>query len=212
MLIPYSAPSAPARTEMEIKKSQFIADLIPVSSEEEAMEKLQEIRKEFRDARHHCYAWRIGTTQIREKSSDDGEPSGTAGHPMLHVLSANNLTNVLSVVTRYFGGIKLGTGGLARAYSKSVADSIEAADIVTYTPHLCITLTLPYTAVGSFEHYIKDTDIIVRNRSFTDTVQIELLSLPEVWETHARTFTDMTGGKAVIRKTGEEYVPIRTES
>ena len=121
MLIPYTAPEAPVRARTEIQKSIFIADLAPAASMEEAEAFWDACRKEFRDARHHCFACRIGAGQAREKSSDDGEPQGTAGHPMLRVLQMQDLTNTVLVVTRYFGGIKLGAGGLTRAYSGAAA-------------------------------------------------------------------------------------------
>ena len=104
MLIPYAAPAEPFHKETEIKKSIFIAHLVPVNSEEEAQKTLEGFRKQYKDATHNCYAWRIGTERVMEKSGDDGEPSGTAGHPMLHVLQMQKLTNLLAVVTRYFGG------------------------------------------------------------------------------------------------------------
>ena len=104
MLIPYTAPAELYRQDMEIKKSIFITHILPVNSEEEAQQALADLRKKYKDATHNCYAWRIGTERILEKSGDDGEPQGTAGHPMLHVLQMRKLTNVLAVVTRYFGG------------------------------------------------------------------------------------------------------------
>ena len=114
------------------KKSKFIADLIYVSSEEEAQANLEQIRKKYYDARHHCFAYRIlEKDTILERASDDGEPSGTAGTPMLNLLSKNDLMNVLLVVTRYFGGILLGTGGLVRAYTEASQQAIKKASIVT---------------------------------------------------------------------------------
>ena len=114
------------------KKSRFIADLIYVSSEEEAQANLEQIRKKYYDARHHCFAYRIlEKDTILERASDDGEPSGTAGAPMLNLLSKNDLMNVLLVVTRYFGGILLGTGGLVRAYTGASQQAIKKASIVT---------------------------------------------------------------------------------
>jgi putative IMPACT (imprinted ancient) family translation regulator len=121
------------------------------------------------------------------------------------------LTNLLAVVTRYFGGIKLGAGGLTRAYSSTLADAVKEAPIVLYTPHVGLCLTIPYSAVGGFENYIKDTDIIVKDRAFTDKVVIKFLCLPENKETHIRFFTDLTGGKAEIEETGEEYVKMERE-
>lgn len=206
MLIAYAAPAEPFHRELEIKKSIFIAHLVPVSSEEEAQEALSGFRKQYKDATHNCYAWRIGTTRILEKSGDDGEPQGTAGHPMLHVLQMQELTNVLAVVTRYFGGIKLGAGGLTRAYSSSLSEAVKEAPIVRYTPHVHLRLTIPYNGVGGFENYIKGTDIIVKDRSFTDKAVMDFLCLPEKEDAHCRFFTDLTAGKADIEKLGEEYV------
>lgn len=152
MLIPYTAPEAPVRARTEIQKSIFIADLAPTASMEEAEAFWDARRKEFRDARHHCFACRIGAGQAREKSSDDGEPQGTAGHPMLRVLQMQDLTNTVLVVTRYFGGIKLGAGGLTRAYSGAAAGACREARLIRHTPHLSVRLTLPYDAVGLFEN------------------------------------------------------------
>ena len=208
MLIPYAAPAELFQAEMEIKKSIFITHIIPITSEEEALARLGELRKKYKDATHNCFAWRIGTERILEKSSDDGEPQGTAGHPMLHVLQMKELTNVLAVVTRYFGGIKLGAGGLTRAYSGALADAVKAAPIVTYTPYEKYILTIPYTAVGGFENYSKDKDIRVLDRNFAENVQITFLTLPSEAKTHLKFFTNLTGGKAVIEEAGEEYVKI----
>lgn len=206
MLIPYTAPRATFQKELEIKKSIFLATLIPVKNEEEAQEAIAKMKKEKRDATHNCSAYRIGTERIYEKSSDDGEPQGTAGHPMLHVLQMNELTNTLAIVTRWFGGIKLGAGGLTRAYTQSLADAVKEADLVRYTPHEKYTVFFPYTTAGAFENHIKGTDIIVKDRQFSDKVTVTFLTLPDKAETHTRWLTDATGGKAEIQNDGEEYV------
>ena len=211
MLIPYTAPRATFQKELEIKKSIFLATLIPVKDEEEAQEALAKMKKEKRDATHNCSAYRIGTERIYEKSSDDGEPQGTAGHPMLHVLQMNELTNTLAIVTRWFGGIKLGAGGLTRAYTQSLADAVKEADLVRYTPHEKYTVSFPYTTAGAFENHIKGTDIIVKDRQFSDKVTITFLTLPDKAETHTRWLTDATGGKAEIQNDGEEYVMMEVE-
>ncbi len=208
MLIPYAAPAELFQSEMEIKKSIFITHIIPITSEEEALARLGELRKTYKDATHNCFAWRIGTERVLEKSSDDGEPQGTAGHPMLHVLQMKELTNVLAVVTRYFGGIKLGAGGLTRAYSGALAEAVKAAPIVTYTPYEKYILTLPYTAIGGFENYVKDKDIRVLDRAFAADVTITFLTLPAEAKTHLQFFTDLTGGKAESESVGEEYVKV----
>ena len=211
MLIPYTAPRATFQKELEIKKSIFLATLIPVKNEEEALEAIAKMKKEKRDATHNCSAYRIGTERIYEKSSDDGEPQGTAGHPMLHVLQMNELTNTLAIVTRWFGGIKLGAGGLTRAYTQSLADAVKEADLVRYTPHEKYTVSFPYTTAGAFENHIKGTDIIVKDRQFSDKVTVTFLTLPDKAETHTRWLTDATGGKAEIQNDGEEYVMMELE-
>lgn len=211
MLIPYTAPRATFQKELEIKKSIFLATLIPVKNEEEAQEAIAKMKKEKRDATHNCSAYRIGTERIYEKSSDDGEPQGTAGHPMLHVLQMNELTNTLAIVTRWFGGIKLGAGGLTRAYTQSLADAVKEADLVRYTPHEKYTVSFPYTTAGAFENHIKGTDIIVKDRQFSDKVTVTFLTLPDKAETHTRWLTDATGGKAEIQNAGEEYVMMEVE-
>lgn len=211
MLIPYTAPRATFQKELEIKKSIFLATLIPVKNEEEAQEAIAKMKKEKRDATHNCSAYRIGTERIYEKSSDDGEPQGTAGHPMLHVLQINELTNTLAIVTRWFGGIKLGAGGLTRAYTQSLADAVKEADLVRYTPHEKYTVSFPYTTAGAFENHIKGTDIIVKDRQFSDKVTVTFLTLPDKAETHTRWLTDATGGKAEIQNDGEEYVMMEVE-
>lgn len=211
MLIPYTAPRATFQKELEIKKSIFLATLIPVKNEEEAQEAIAKMKKEKRDATHNCSAYRIGTERIYEKSSDDGEPQGTAGHPMLHVLQMNELTNTLAIVTRWFGGIKLGAGGLTRAYTQSLADAVKESDLVRYTPHEKYTVSFPYTTAGAFENHIKGTDIIVKDRQFSDKVTVTFLTLPDKAETHTRWLTDATGGKAEIQNDGEEYVMMEVE-
>lgn len=211
MLIPYTAPRATFQKELEIKKSIFLATLIPVKNEEEAQEAIAKMKKEKRDATRNCSAYRIGTERIYEKSSDDGEPQGTAGHPMLHVLQMNELTNTLAIVTRWFGGIKLGAGGLTRAYTQSLADAVKEADLVRYTPHEKYTVSFPYTTAGAFENHIKGTDIIVKDRQFSDKVTVTFLTLPDKAETHTRWLTDATGGKAEIQNDGEEYVMMEVE-
>ncbi|OFJ70563.1 IMPACT family protein [Actinomyces sp. HMSC06A08] len=122
----------PVRTEIEIKRSRFLTTLTRVGSENEARAQIEQVRKQFPDARHHCTAFivRARGAQPIERSSDDGEPSGTAGIPMLEALKGRELTDIVAIVTRYFGGIKLGTGGLVRAYTDSVVGAVEAATLV----------------------------------------------------------------------------------
>lgn len=208
MLTAYESIEKLTKQNTEIKKSLFIAQIAPVNSEKEAQDFILSVKKDMRDATHNCSAYRIGIKQIAERSSDDGEPQGTAGHPMLHVLQANNLTNVVATVTRYFGGIKLGAGGLTRAYSSSLANALNDSKIIRFTPHQKIILTVNYTFVGAFENYIKDTDIIVTDRLFTDKVKISLLCLTKNSDKHIEFFTNMTSGTAIIETPSEEYVKL----
>ncbi|MDU5301025.1 MAG: YigZ family protein [Dialister micraerophilus] len=208
MLTAYESIEKLTKQNTEIKKSLFIAQIAPVNSEKEAQDFILSVKKDMRDATHNCSAYRIGIKQIAERSSDDGEPQGTAGHPMLHVLQTNNLTNVVATVTRYFGGIKLGAGGLTRAYSSSLANALNDSKIIRFTPHQKIILTVNYTFVGAFENYIKDTDIIVTDRLFTDKVKISMLCLTENSDKHIEFFTNMTSGTAIIETPNEEYVKL----
>lgn len=208
MLTAYESIEKLTKRNTEIKKSLFIAQIAPVNSEKEAQDFILSVKKDMRDATHNCSAYRIGIKQIAERSSDDGEPQGTAGHPMLHVLQTNNLTNVVATVTRYFGGIKLGAGGLTRAYSSSLANALNDSKIIRFTPHQKIILTVNYTFVCAFENYIKDTDIIVTDRLFTDKVKISLLCLTENSNKHIEFFTNMTSGTAIIETPSEKYVKL----
>ena len=208
MLLPYAAPRAMAEAEEKIKKSVFIGRLFPVKSEEDVQEILGTLKTKERDATHHVFAWRLGTGQILERSSDGGEPRGTAGHPLLHVLKEQDLTNSLLVVTRYFGGIKLGAGGLTRAYASTGAAAVNAADIVMYTPYQKIRMTFPYSAVGAFENYIKNQDVRVVSRTFEKEVAMTCLIPGADVERQEKAVAEMTDGKALFSHLGEEYVLI----
>lgn len=207
-MIPYLSPKEACYAETDIKKSRFLADLYPVSTIEEADAAWLRVRKKYYDATHHCFACRIGAEQPYEKSSDDGEPQGTAGHPMLHVLRAKDITDACVIVTRYFGGIKLGTGGLSRAYTEAVTTVIDRAPLLRYTPHRKFRLTMPYDLVGLFENTIRDTDILVTSREFTDTALMTcLIPSPEA-EYFLKTLTDLSAARITREDLGEEYIPL----
>lgn len=153
------------------KKSKFIANLIKVKNQEEAEEKIKYLKKKYFDARHNCVAYRVmEDSTIIEKSSDDGEPSGTAGAPMLNILQKNNLCNVLIVVTRYFGGILLGTGGLVRAYSDSLIGAIENSKRVVQISGIELEITLEYNQFEKFQYYCKTNNIEITNTNYLDNV------------------------------------------
>ena len=140
--------------EIVEKKSRFIANVFYIENVEEAEEKIKEIKKKYFDARHNCFAYRIATeSKIVERFSDDGEPSGTAGAPMLTVLAGNNLANILVVVTRYFGGTLLGTGGLIRAYTLSVKSALEKTNFEEKVKGLKVELQISYKDFEKFKYY-----------------------------------------------------------
>lgn len=192
--------------ETEIKRSRFIAAVSGITSAEEGEAFLEACRKTYRDATHYCYAYRIGREPVREKSSDDGEPAGTAGHPMLFVLQREALTDVIAVVIRYFAGIKLGAGGLARAYGGTLAEALKAAPLLHYVPYIRLRIRMAYDSLGGFENFIRDRDIHIERRIFDEAVTLEVLVLPSEKESLLRAVADMTGGRAEAEDMGEEYV------
>ena len=166
-----------ASAEVTEKKSKFIANIFYVESKNKAEIIIKEIRKKYHDARHNCIAYRVyDNGNIIEKSSDDGEPSGTAGAPMLEILKNNNLCNVLVIVTRYFGGILLGTGGLVRAYSDSVLKAIDNSTKVKKSKGLEATAEVEYNTIDNFKYYCKINNIHIINMEYSNVVicKIEL--------------------------------------
>lgn len=157
------------------KKSKFIADVKKVESKQQVKQHLEEVQKKYYDARHHCYAYRmIENGQIIEKVSDDGEPSGTAGMPILTVLKQKNLVNLFVVVTRYFGGVLLGTGGLTRAYTEAAKVAIEKEKRIELMPGYEVRVTLEYANLASFEYYCRKYKIPLQKAEYGETIQIVL--------------------------------------
>ena len=164
-----------ASAEIVEKKSKFIANIFYIESKEEAEKLIKDINKKYHDARHNCYAYRVITNDgIIEKSSDDGEPSGTAGAPMLNILSKNELANVLVIVTRYFGGILLGTGGLVKAYSSACALGLEKAEIVDKYMAQVYKIEIGYNDIDKFKYFAKNNDIIILNEEYLENVILEI--------------------------------------
>lgn len=154
--------------EIIINKSRFICTISRASTKEEADEFIKQIRKKYYNATHNCYAYIIGEDSLIQKANDDGEPSGTAGIPMLEVLKKNNLTDVVCVVTRYFGGIKLGAGGLIRAYGSSVSEAIKKIGIIQKKYMQKIVVELDYTQIGILNHKLSNYQVI--DKEFLETV------------------------------------------
>ncbi|MBO0453609.1 YigZ family protein [Candidatus Enterococcus murrayae] len=188
--------------ETEIKKSRFICFLKRIESEEEAKNFIQQIKKEHWKANHNCSAFVLGDRNEIQRSSDDGEPSGTAGVPMLEVLKKNDLINVCAVVTRYFGGTKLGAGGLIRAYSGAVAKALVATGIVEGRLQQEILVQLDYPQWGKMENFITNEHLSVKDTQFTDQVVVTCMVDENKVTDFESQVTDLLNGQ-VSFKTGE---------
>jgi uncharacterized YigZ family protein len=208
MLLPYTSPEKPSEYSERIKKSLFIGRLFPVKTGKDIEDILEDLKVKERDATHHCFAWRLGITQMLERSSDGGEPRGTAGKPLLRVLQENDLTNTLIVTTRYFGGIKLGAGGLTRAYASSGAGAVKAASLVTWTPYQRVKVAFPYHLVGAVERDSKSWDCFIEKREFTASASFTFLFLPKDLKDRETDFTNMASGRAEWNALEEVYVPL----
>jgi uncharacterized YigZ family protein len=156
--------------EITINKSKFICKLIKISNEEDVKKYLSNIKNEYKDATHYCYAYIIDNTK---RFNDDGEPGGTAGMPILHVLEGNELNHILCVVIRYFGGIKLGAGGLVRAYTKAVTKALEISNIITLTEGQKITIEFSYNKAKYIDSLLKNIEII--NKEYLDNITYTIL-------------------------------------
>lgn len=198
--------------EYVIKKSKFIARAVHITTEEEAQAYLRDGKKQYWDARHNCYAYRLGMNFEKQKSSDDGEPSGTAGKPILEVLKNKGLTNTLIVVTRYFGGIKLGTGGLIRAYGTAAVAALDNAIIEDYIDCRILYLQTDYSFLSATERLLPDFEAVITKRDFADFVGLTV-EVPEYKaDEYLLALRDKTNGTLTVREKDKKIVPhIRPE-
>lgn len=173
----YSIEKA-SRIELDIKKSLFIGQACPVQREEEALAFIDGIQTAHPQATHHCRAYIIGEAGLIQRFHDDGEPSGTAGMPILETAKQMELTNVVIVVTRYFGGIKLGAGGLVRAYRQAARETLEAGRVTSYVPWKEVDIQIAYESLGKCDYLLQESPVVERNRVFTDRVALTWL-IPE---------------------------------
>lgn len=157
------------------KKSRFIGYAKPVKTEEEALDFINEIKRKNKDATHNCHAYIIGRNMLTQRFSDDGEPSGTAGIPMLEVLKKENLTNTAVVVTRYFGGILLGAGGLVRAYTKGAKIAVDRAIKVEIENYKNVLATFDYTHQGKIMNYLNINEVEIADIKYTDKITLDLI-------------------------------------
>ena len=198
------------QVQEEIKKSRFICHAKRVYSEEEARDFITAIKKEHYKATHNCSAFIIGERSEIKRTSDDGEPSGTAGVPMLGVLENHNLTNVCVVVTRYFGGIKLGAGGLIRAYAGSVALAVKEIGIIEIKEQVGIAIQLSYAQYQEYSNFLKEHNLIELDTNFTDQVDTMIYVDKEEKETIKAALVEFFNGKITLTDQGlrEVEVPV----
>lgn len=188
--------------EYAVQRSRFIADTAAVRDEETAQAFLQEIKKKYYDARHHCYGWILEGGR-RKKSGDDGEPSGTAGAPILAALERQGITDGLIVVTRYFGGIKLGTGGLTRAYAHAAAQGLAASTLAELQTLRRVAVTVAYPLFSPLENWLQKNEIRVADKSYAENVTLTLYLTPDATETVKKAVADLTAGQACLKDQGE---------
>ena len=191
----YSTVRAEASAEQIIEKSRFIAYVSPAETREEADEFIASIRKKHKDATHNVPAMVLGDKFQIQWGSDDGEPQGTSGAPIVQMLVAQGITNVVLVVTRYFGGIKLGTGGLVRAYTSSAKLGLEAAGICEVCERQVMTYALDYTYLAKLQNLAGGALLTIENLTYTDVVQAELSCVPERADEVKNLIANLTGGQ-----------------
>ena len=199
----YLVPTGFGEDEFTEKKSRFIGRVWPVESEEEALEKIQEMKKQHYDATHNCWAYIIKGGAMR--FSDDGEPGGTAGNPMMQVLQREQLHNVVCVVTRYFGGILLGAGGLVRAYTKGAKIAIDAAGKSMKRVWSVLYVPCPYSFYERLKLEVEAFGGIIRNTEFTSEVEMEILMAEAQAQPFLDRLTDMSSATIEGMETGKEY-------
>lgn len=184
--------------EIVEKKSRFIAHVFPVHSEQEAVEHIEQIRKQYWDARHNCHAFVIGPNDEISRCSDDGEPSGTAGRSILEVLQGRGIHNALVIVTRYFGGTLLGTGGLVRAYSQATQAGLAASRIMTRQSGRKLSIGTDYNGIGKMQYIVGKRNIPVLDTRYAEAVEMDVLVPEGECTSLQKEITEATAGKAQL--------------
>ena len=201
----YRMLSKGAQAELVEKKSRFIATIRPVSSEEEAVAFIEEMKKKYYDARHNCSAFVIGSKGELTRSSDDGEPSGTAGRPMLEVLTGSGIRNIAVVVTRYFGGVLLGTGGLVRAYSGAVKMALEQCETITRRYGVQMLIKTDYNGVGKIQYLLGSKDVVIQDSVYAADVQMTVLVPIEEYDSLCKELVETTNGRVGLEEVEKLY-------
>ncbi|MBC1693829.1 YigZ family protein [Listeria welshimeri] len=205
MLDHYLTIQSDGKHEIIIEKSRFICHIMRVTTESEAQTFIQTIKKEHRDATHNCSAYIIGENDQFQKAHDDGEPSGTAGVPMLEVLKKKKLKNIAVVVTRYFGGTKLGAGGLVRAYGSAVSETIQTIGIVECTLATIIKCSLAYSLVGKIENALEQKNYQISDKEFTDKVVFHVFVDNDDIPHFRKWITEMANGQLELTESTQKY-------
>lgn len=206
MIDTYLTIKEDGQSEIEIKKSRFICSLKRIESEEEAKDFIQALKKEHWKANHNCSAFVLGEKNDIQRSSDDGEPSGTAGVPMLEVLKKNELINVVAVVTRYFGGTKLGAGGLIRAYSSAVSHALNEIGIVEGKLQKEVFVQVEYPLLGKLQHYLEQNQFYVKDTQFLENITLCVMVQNE--ESFKQAITDLLNGQVSFEDGEYSYAEI----
>lgn len=206
---PYLIPTAPGEVEFQEKRSTFLGHVRPVETEDEAKAFIAAMKKQYHDARHNCWCYLLHDGV--ERYSDDGEPQGTAGIPMLEIFRRAGVTNVVCVVTRYFGGILLGTGGLLRAYTKSAKDALEAAGISAVRRWVSIEVPCPYALLERMKTAVTVAGGVVSDLEYGADVMLRALLPEEAAESFCVQVRDLSAGTTEAAVTGEDFraVPVR---
>lgn len=192
--------------QIEIKKSKFICHLFRIESEEQAKEYIAKIKKEHYKANHNCSAYMLGENFEIQRSTDDGEPSGTAGVPMLEVLKKNQLQNTLAIVTRYFGGIKLGAGGLIRAYSTSVSEALKEIGIVQGKLQQLLDITIDYHQLGKLQNYLENEQISIQEINYLEQITVKIAIDINQCESFQNALIDLFNNQLSIQLLNQSYV------
>lgn len=200
----YQIPTAASQTELVEKRSTFLGHVWPVESEEEARARIEETKKKYHDARHNCWCYRLREGGV-ERYSDDGEPQGTAGQPMLNVFQREEVTNVCCVVTRYFGGILLGAGGLVRAYTQSAKDALDAAGISVVRRWVELAAPCSYAQFERMKLEVEHHGGVLGEVEYTDAVRIHALLPEEAAAPFAARVVELTAGGSQAAFLGEAY-------
>ena len=196
----YITVKGSGQAEIVEKKSRFIAHIKPITSEDDATAFIEEIKKQYWDARHNCYAYQLGDRNQIQRYSDDGEPGGTAGMPILDVLRGKDIKDTIVVVTRYFGGTLLGTGGLVRAYSLSAREGIKSAGLIERIPHIRQHFIVDYTLSGKVQDEILNGGHILEDTIYTDKVEFIALSQVEMADKLVENIVNITGNSVNVVK------------